>query len=267
MHTIDGVPRMFVADPYPQGLASRLAAQFPSVNVFNGGVPGYTSYHGIMLLRTRLRDLRPTLITVAYGWNDLMTSAARGPDAFKELDGWERTGEDVLLHTALYPFARRLRLTWKATSTAHAGPPMAPADAWTPNVPLDAFAHNLRRLVELCRARGAEVWLLTSPDAFLTNDFRGHEDAYDRTASAQLRMLRLGGIHSYRKLRMYHAHYNAAVRRVAAEANAPLVDVASAYAAHADEHLFTPTDAIHPLEAGQALTADTLATAIATRRP
>jgi len=71
----------FVKQPYPlklQRLVERRIGE-DRVEVLNAGVPGYNSFHGVLLLRTRLRDLDPDLITVRYGWNDQFLSARDWP--------------------------------------------------------------------------------------------------------------------------------------------------------------------------------------------
>ena len=62
----------YVRNPYPLALEKLLADRVGPgrFEVLNAGVPGYNSYHGLMLLRGKLRGLDPDLITVRYGWND-----------------------------------------------------------------------------------------------------------------------------------------------------------------------------------------------------
>jgi lysophospholipase L1-like esterase len=246
--------------PYPKRLNDLAQQHWPGrVNVLNAGVPGYTSYHGVMLLRTRLRQLRPNLITVKYGWNDLLISLEHGVSSFEEpQSAWARAGEDLLLRTALYPFALKLGRTWHQRSQATAAPAFVVPATWTPNVDIDLYKRHLRRIVELGHRRGAEVWLLTSADAFITDEYRGREDAYSTTAAQQLGLIRFGGIRSFRELSAIHTRYNDAMREVGAELGAPVVDMEGVYRAHAAEHLFTPLDAIHSNERGHALEAEAL---------
>jgi len=249
----------YVAAPYPERLAAMASAKLGpgNVSVLNAGVCGYNTYHGIMLLRTHLRRLRPTLMIVKYGWNDLLTSADGVAGAYHEpATELGRDVEDLLLKTALYPFARRLALELPSLhGAAHAGWTQA---TWTPNVPLEDYAAHIRRIVALARARDIPVWLATSGDAFLTDEYRNREDPYAVTAAEQLNLNRLGGIQSFHELAAIHAAYNAAVRTVGAELDVRVVDLAAVYQAHAAEHLFSDVDAVHPLEAGHALEASAL---------
>jgi len=134
-----------------------------------------------------------------------------------------------------------------------------PRDAWTPNVPPPDFDHDLRRIVEIFQSFGVVVWLLTSGDAFMTDEFRGREDAYCDLAEKQGKLINLGGIKSFRELEEIHARYNETIRRVGADLGVPVGDLAERlYHARAAEHLFTPVDAIHPNGSGHALEAEAL---------
>lgn len=65
-------PNRLVENPYPE-LLERWASEMlglDKVRVINGAAPGYSSLQGLLLLRSKLRSLRPDAITVRYGWND-----------------------------------------------------------------------------------------------------------------------------------------------------------------------------------------------------
>jgi len=262
-------PEFFIHDPYPHRL-QELADQRDGpgmLSILNAGVCGYNTYHGIMLLRTKLRTVPADLILVQYGWNDLLTTPGfSGSDAFREpTSALARAGEDLLLRTAMYPFAIRLGMELDryrhepARSNAEdAKPHWEPLTRWAPNVPVAEYQHNLRRIIDLARGRGATVWLATSPDAFAIDAYRGREESYGSTASGQLTMLQLGGIESFRELADIHARYNEAVRRVGTERGVPIVDVEGAFRAHASQPLFSDIDAIHPTDAGHAVEAEAL---------
>jgi lysophospholipase L1-like esterase len=251
----------FVHDPYPQQLQELATARDGpgSLSVLNGGVAGYNTFHGIMLLRGRFRTVPADLITVRYGWNDLLGTGDRRPGMFHEPSSAIARGiEDLLLRTALYPYSKRLGLEieHKLRGLAAPTPGVLPA-TWSPNNTVAEYEHNLRRIVELARRRGAGVWLVTSSNAFMTSDYRD-PDAYGQTAAQQLGVLGFSGIHSFRELADIHARYNDATRRVAADVGVPLVDLEPVYRLHAGEPLFSAVDAIHPNDAGHTLEAETL---------
>lgn len=251
----------YVREPYPQRLERLAAEEFGpgAVEVLNAAVPGYNTYQGIMLLRTTLRGLSPDLITARFGWNDLFMSAgAAAGKAFREpATAAGRAAQDLLLHTAIYRFSQRLGMALGPALRRRASvPPSRPA-AWRPNIPLEQYAHNLRRIADLGRAQGVEVWFLTTPHAFLLDEYRGRSDRFGPASSAGL-LLAFNGIPSFERLIEIHAAYNEATRRVGAEIGVPVIDMAAAYSQHAGEHLFAPGDVLHPTQQGHDLEARTL---------
>jgi lysophospholipase L1-like esterase len=252
----------FVHEAYPNRLQQLAEVRNGpgTLSVLNASVCGYNSYHGIMLLRTKLRSTPADLIVVQYGWNDLLTTTAyTGSSAFREpTSALARAGEEILLRTAMYPFAIRLRMEldqrWGGSRTG-TPPNWQPLAQWTPNVTVEDYEHNLRRIVALAQSHGSQVWLMTSPDAFTTTDYAGKERDFGVTAALQLGFLQYGGIHTFEELDAIHARYNDAVRRVGAELAVPVVDIEATFRAHASEHLFLPIDAIHPTDAGHVLEA------------
>jgi lysophospholipase L1-like esterase len=250
----------YVAEPYPQRL-QRMAAERLGpgrVEVLNAGVPGYNSYQGVMLLRTKLRGLHPDLITVRFGWNDHLMSPERHiGDAFHEPSTWLGLKlQDLLLRTALYPFSLRLgmmlREHWQSSAQSKPSPPAV----WTPNIPIDEYKHNLARIVELGRSQGAAVWLLTAPHALLTEDFRARIEELSTSPPART-LLEWNAIPSFERLVEIHESYNAATREVGAALGVPVIDMEAAYRQHAAEHLFAE-DVLHPTQEGHDLEAEVL---------
>jgi lysophospholipase L1-like esterase len=242
----------FVLQPYPlklQRLAERRLGE-GRVEVLNAGVPGYNSFNGLLLLRSRLRDLEPDLLTVRFGWNDHFLSARGESEAlYREpqtpLGLW---AEDLALRFELYAFVRRLGLELRARREPvgdQAREAFRGIREWTPTIPLEEYERNLRRIVEIGRARGAEVWLLTAP----RNPAPGEEAV--RIMSAHNRL-------AFDRLMQVHDDYNDAVRRVGRELGAPVVDMDAVYRLHADEPAFLPTDVAHPSQGGHVLEAETL---------
>jgi lysophospholipase L1-like esterase len=249
----------YIREPYPQRLQAIAAERLGSdrVEVLNAAVPGYNSYQGLMLLRTKLRGLDPDLITVRFGWNDHLMSPERHiGNAFHEpATALGRGVQDLLLRTALYPFSQRLGMQvrlWLEGGDA-AGPPL-PA-RWEPNVPLPEYRHNLRRIVAIARERHSVVWLLTSPQAFVTADHQLEEHPFALTSAAQT-LLRFNAIPSFERLIQIHEAYNDATRAVGKELGVPVVDMAAAY--RGGSGLFSVGDVLHPTQAGHDLEAETL---------
>ena len=70
------------AHPYPQILQSMLDERAPGAfEIVNAGVIGYTSLHGLEWFERDLARLRPDVVTLYFGWNDMWRekdSAVRG---------------------------------------------------------------------------------------------------------------------------------------------------------------------------------------------
>ena len=250
----------YIQEPYPQRL-ERLVAERAGpgqLEVLNAGIAGYNSFQGLMLLRTKLRGLEPDLITVRYGWNDHFMSA-EDPGAY----GYREPGsalllglQDLMLRTALYGFFRRLNFELRALRMSADPPPRtALPTQWVPNIPLEDYKHHLGRIVALGRAQGAEVWLLTSPHAFVIDSNRGQQDHFPLAAK---QLLVSNALPSFDRLVEIHDSYNQATREVGAELRAPVIDMDAVYRAHAAEPLFLQTDVAHPSDRGHALEAETL---------
>jgi lysophospholipase L1-like esterase len=250
----------YIPEPYPQRL-ERLAAErlgAGKIEVLNAGVAGYNSFQGVMLMRTKLRDLEPDLVTVRYGWNDhFMAALDGGAYSYREPESAAVLAmQDLLLRTSLYGFFRRVAVDVRSLVAARpTGRVAALPSEWRPTVPREAYRHNLRRIVQLARAEGARVWLLTSPHAFVTDANRDHYDDFPMSAK---QLLVFNALPSFERLIEIHDDYNDVTREVGAELGVTVVDMDAIYRAHASEPLFLATDVPHPSERGHALEAETL---------
>ena len=234
----------FVREPYPQRLERMVAERGWSrpLEVLNAGVVGYNTQHALLLLQTKLRGLEPDLVTVRYGWNDFLMSAAIGLLGH----GLPAPVQEALLRSSAYTFLQRVRLETllrRSTARERGLAFLAEQPEWQPSVPLEQYRSNLRRIVSIARERGAEVWLLTAPI-----NPRPDPVALERFAS----MNRL----SPTRLRELLASYNDVVREVGAELRAPVVDMVELYRAREGEPLFH--DIAHPGPGGHDLEAEEL---------
>jgi len=242
----------YVMQPYPLKLQRFVERRVGEgrVEVLNAAVPGYNSYQGVMLLRTKLRGLEPDLITVRFGWNDHFLSARseRGGLYREPETRFGRLLEDLLLRTKLYPFIRRLGLELQALRQPvkdQLRKAFQREKEWVPTIPLEDYERNLRRIVEIGRSRGAAVWLLTAPRNPAPNDEAKH------------RLSKHNRI-DFERLMQIHDQYNDAVRRVGAEVGALVVDMDRLYRPYEGEPAFLPTDVPHPAQGGHVLEAETL---------
>ncbi len=248
----------YVRTPYPARLEQLISERVvsPRVEVLNVGVGGYNSFHGLMLLRSKLRGLDPDLITVRFGWNDHFISPWREERAFSEPENPLALAlQSVLLRTHLYPFFRRLALESRAGAHSARKPPL-PTE-WIPDVSVEQYEGILRRITEVASSQGAEVWFLTSPDAFVTDEYRGRYEEYARNSTAR-KILLFNALSSFERFTEIHAAYNQATRRMGQQLGIHVEDMTSIYEQNADHHLFSPVDAMHPLQAGHDLEAEAL---------
>lgn len=253
----------YIREPYPQHLDRLLSERSGTgrFEVLNAGVPGYNSFQGLMLLRSKLRRLRPDLITVRFGWNDHLMSPGDTDSAFHEPQSVVvRDAQDLLLQTELYPFAKRLGMIVGGRLAAGTAPKERP-HTWRPDIPIEAYTHNLERIVEIARARGAAVWFLTAPQGALNDAaLRRYEETSQTSAVHSL--LEFNALPSVAEVVRIHAVYNAAVREVGARLGVPVVDMDAEYRGHLEEPinqpLFTFNDLVHPTDAGHALEAEVL---------
>jgi lysophospholipase L1-like esterase len=119
--------------------------------VINAGVPGYSSYRGLLYLRERGLELKPAIVIVGYGFNDM---SAGGDDEVRIAQNRRLMplllADDFLIQNiGIYRWAR-----WR----------MSQADSrsrdWAKRVPPDKYERNLKEIVTLARQHGAKVMLI-----------------------------------------------------------------------------------------------------------
>ncbi len=159
---------------YPAQLEQLLRARHPgrSIEVLNAGVPGFTSYQGLMYLRSAGLDLSPDAVVIALGFNDIQP--ARPGDKRPFAQGREMSDREYaeLLRgpggLGITRLARRLM-----ARSEEAGESIAPAgveddsaldgsDA-RPRVSSDEYREHLAWMIDECRRRGAETVVVSWP--------------------------------------------------------------------------------------------------------
>jgi lysophospholipase L1-like esterase len=160
---------------YPQRLGAMLRQQFPDVtfDVLNRGVLGYTSYQGKELLRTRVLDLSPDIVVLAYAMNDATVIGRRDTEAalaqnhpaFKDrVASVIRYSETLrllqyLLAVAKYkpqPIGHYLA---RAAEDAKRSDDAETLERFT-RVGIADYRQNMTDMIRLARGRGAHVILL-----------------------------------------------------------------------------------------------------------
>lgn len=144
---------------------------------------------------------------------------------------------------------------WKAIAAA-------PHAEHTPATPVEEFERLLGAAVEDLHAREIIPVLCTLPPVDVERYFK--HICGDDTWMMEPLLEWLGNVtHIY----WWHERYNAAILRVARQANAYWVDVRGAFLAYPDFPRFICADGIHPNHEGQALIARALEWELRIRRP
>ena len=118
--------------------------------VLNAGVPGYTSYQTLVTLREKGLPLKPAIVIIGVGFNDLFNTG----DVVEQIATERRLMpllkmDDLLLSiSTLYRWAR-----WNASG---GNQPHGAVRVTAPD-----YAENLRQMVDLSRGQGAHVLLLS----------------------------------------------------------------------------------------------------------
>jgi lysophospholipase L1-like esterase len=151
-------------ETYVARLEARLRAQGKQVEVWNLGVPGYSSANGVRLAQ-QLAVLAPDVVTIAYGFNDslLVTSSAEADFALLAHRRWLARARRLVMHSAFYQW-----LVHALGEEPQDHDAAEPVKGRVVRVSAPRYEANLRRIVELVRACGARPLLI---DLDLPNRF------------------------------------------------------------------------------------------------
>ncbi len=220
----DSVAVMADGKGYPEMLEVELRHRFPErlPSVFNGGVPGYTSFQGLRFLERDVVAGRPDVVTACFGWNDHWQSGNGLPD---KLQKYRKTDELpwLMRHSrALGWFSVQL-LALRQLFYRADGPERTQRVG-----PLD-FEQNLEAIVRCCRKHDIGLVLMTAP--YLAGD----KDWVPK-----------------------HLQLNELVRTVAERRGIPLVDLVDSFRNRPDLFLKPETDPTHYNRSGSLLVARAL---------
>jgi lysophospholipase L1-like esterase len=130
-------------------------------DVINAGVPGHTSYQGLLHLRERGVALDPAVVIINYGFNDPF----RTGDVERQLR-WEALAvpllrlDDLLLRKShLWSWAR-----WRGEMKAQ--------EEREPRVPPEGYRRNVAAMVDVARQHEAGVLLLSLWGEYETGPYR-----------------------------------------------------------------------------------------------
>jgi len=143
--------------------ALREDGQKRPVDVFNAGVPSYTSWQGLLYFQRDLARERPNIVVVEYGWNDHWPTEFGRPD--KEIRLPPPRLYALQQDLARSRFYRLLR-TWLIRQ---------PKRDHAVRVALPDYRDNLRRIAEAVRAAGGRPVFATA--VYLDGDWE-HRDLH-----------------------------------------------------------------------------------------
>jgi lysophospholipase L1-like esterase len=227
------------ARPYPEILQEILDRRHGpgKFEVLNAGVIGYTALHGLEWLERELLELRPDVVTVYFGWNDLW----REKDS--AIRDWFRRrledGDEPLLRSRLLDASERLA----ALAKNRFWPERAPIQ-----IPPERYRRILERFVELGRERGFRTVLVTAPSGF-------------RDDETPQWLVERGFVAPGDSAPRLRRQYNEIVAEVARASGVPLADCAAAFERAGAPSFFDrpDEDPIHPNDRGYTLIAETIA--------
>jgi lysophospholipase L1-like esterase len=201
---------------------------FPKANYTYAtlGVPAWSSYQGLRQLERDVLPLRPSVITVYFGWND-------------HWKGFGIEDKDVawVNSSMLFQLQKYSRIAQLVTK-AYIGM-TRDADAPLLRVSPEDFRGNLTKMARLAKANGIKLVLMTAP----TSHEKGKEPGH----------LQQRHVADLSKLIPLHQEYVSIVRDVARSEGVILCDLARVFAKFSPERLRTKLfegDGIHLLDEG-----------------
>jgi lysophospholipase L1-like esterase len=237
-------------ETYPAQLSLRLnnGKGQRSYQVINAGIEGLNSELALRRLETKVVPLKPDIITVYLGWNDLMK--------FDPMGQVERPGFGIVARALdrLWLIKGMRKLVFYYIRPRLSAPATGPAShtgvfsQYRPAV----FENNLRSIIRVARDSGVKILLLTLPSVvsedMTLDDLRQANVVFPYYPSAY-------AVRDYVDL---IAAYNDSIRTVAATEGVVLVDLAKELDGRPDRRqLFF--DTMHPSQRGRELIADILA--------
>jgi len=167
----DSVSVMHKGKGYPEILQKMLSSRIPMKNhiVFNGGVPGYTSYQGLRYFKTELLAYHPDIIIVCYGWNDHWQSGNGLPDKLQRTR--EKTSNIFPRTIALI---NHLLLRIKQNNYSCVGPKESM------RVSITDYEKNIREIIRIGQMARITIVLLTAPSLDGPQEWTATHQDYNR---------------------------------------------------------------------------------------
>ncbi|HZE89965.1 MAG TPA: SGNH/GDSL hydrolase family protein [Verrucomicrobiae bacterium] len=227
---------------WPARLEAKLAAARPDlkIEVWNAGVPGYTSAENVIYLSLRLVDFRPDLVVLYEGYNDFKPN--RHPGFRSDYAHWrdreaapQRSPLDRLrFYVKMKALADRLTADpSEEVKDVRTGGKLKRFDTVSQEG-LAAFRRNLETMIAVARRAGADVAVATYAHPCTESNLASRPDLFTYLPGYLPSLTFRGVVDAF-------GRYNDAVRSVAATDRAHLADAARAMPA--DPSLFV--DHVH----------------------
>jgi lysophospholipase L1-like esterase len=173
-----------------------------SVEVYNFSVPGYSSLQGKRNYQKFVREYKPDILFVTFGWNDQWMSANNRPDKDQEMPPqFILDAYNIIGRFRFYRFFKALLFSVRSYETPVYRDQPARVD-------LSDFKANLGEIINMARNDGVRVILLTSPIPALKTYYSIQERSY---------------------MHERHYHYNEMTREAAASFSVELIDLAAIF--------------------------------------
>jgi len=245
------------ASTYPAQLEKLLRHAFPKLNceVINAGIPGYNSLQVLILLETEILELKPDLVIIFIGWNDLGASTFdpwRPNYAFGMDERFRRVKKPRSLLRRAVAQSRvavklYLMLFEKRKPTADDLIRRAEMAEYPLNKEaVDVYRRNLRSIVNVLKGERIRCLLVTWP-SFLDREMPYEAKKLMTFSLQHSPRLSLRGWYEL------HGLYDRAIREVGEELNVPVVDNGKLFPTENRHRLFV--DVAHLTDEGNAILA------------
>jgi len=224
----DSVSVMYGGKGYPNILQDLLTNAIPRKNpiVFNGGVPGYTSFQGLKYFTNELLFYKPDIVTVCYGWNDHWQSGNKLPDKLQKSPK-NTFIRNIISNSRILNLINSLAM--KIAQSLYKG---IGSEQFV-RVPIEDYKYNLSKFADICKNKNILIIFMTSP--YLDS--------------------------SYSWIPM-HRRYNSIVRHIAKEKNIPIIDFEEVFKKRKDLFIDPENDKCHYNWEGSKIVAQELADTI-----
>ncbi len=231
---------------YPTLLEARVhRAGGPDVEVFNLGIPGFTSRHGLGVLRHYALDLEPDIFVFSFGANDARRVLRPVDGVLSQDDGWRGTVRFAALRLRTYQLVRKMVFALSDPTARRVD-----EQELVPAVSDTQYVANLKAMARIARAHGGRsVFLAVCAQPPMVQQMRDVAEAIQAPMvdAFTLFVQHVDDLKAHRQYADEVRHYENIYGRETMEKQ---------------WRLYVTTDGCHPNRAGMSLIADALAEAI-----